>query len=577
MNIVTLSRSRRLAVIGMGPRGLGALEALAEAAAWHWSVDVFDPCPVPGAGPNFDPDESPQCLLNIPLRDIALDPPAFGRCGGFADHVPQDLSPDSFPARALMGRYLEARRDDLMAAGNLSIAQVPAEVVSLDRQGAAWVIRTAAGRHGPYDEVLLTVGQPAVVPDDQLAAWQDHARRSRGILTDAYPARRLIADAAGWTGRTVAIRGMALSSFDILRALTTAQGGRFTGAGYVPSGREPARIVPFSLDGQPPFPKPETRALDARFDPTAAETDVFQTAVAAAVRAAPDLAVPLIDDALVPVIARILRDCGTPVQVDAIRDWLAVEWDAPGDQETGSAMTILREGIAMAAGTRPPSIGYAVGQVWRKWQDALRIGFNAVDTVPDSARKLIGFDEALKRYSYGPPVQSCREMLALAAAGLVDLDLTADPDITLTDAGWELAREGRTAQASVMIDAVMPAPDLAAVRLPLIEGLIADGRITAFADGFGARTRADGVVIGRDGGPQKGLALLGRLAFGSVIAVDSLHDCLGAASRRWAEGVQARAEAAEDAARAPAPADTVPVDQAISAIGGTAPAGSGQT
>ena len=62
---------------------------------------------------------------------------------------------------------------------------------------------------------------------------------------------------------------------------------------------------------------------------------------------------------------------------------------------------------------------------------------------------------------------------------------------------------------------------------------------------FAARIRdntglADGTVVGRDGAPQAGLYLLGRLSLGSVIAADSLHDCLGAAADRWAEGVMAR-------------------------------------
>ena len=47
-----------------------------------------------------------------------------------------------------------------------------------------------------------------------------------------------------------------------------------------------------------------------------------------------------------------------------------------------------------------------------------------------------------------------------------------------------------------------------------------------------------------DGRPAPGLAVLGRMASGSVIAVDSIHDCFGAAAERWAEGVAARAEAA---------------------------------
>jgi len=70
-------RRRAVAVVGMGPRGLGALEALAAAIARRAptqpggvGVEVFDPLPWPSAGPNFSPEQSPLCRLNIPLRAV---------------------------------------------------------------------------------------------------------------------------------------------------------------------------------------------------------------------------------------------------------------------------------------------------------------------------------------------------------------------------------------------------------------------------------------------------------------------------------------------------------------------------
>ena len=60
---------RRIAVVGMGPRGLGALEALAECVEGSGLVidlDIFDPVAHAGAGPNFSPDQSELCLLNLP-------------------------------------------------------------------------------------------------------------------------------------------------------------------------------------------------------------------------------------------------------------------------------------------------------------------------------------------------------------------------------------------------------------------------------------------------------------------------------------------------------------------------------
>jgi len=340
----------------------------------------------------------------------------------------------------------------------------------------------------------------------------------------------------------VAIRGLGLSSFDVLRCLTVAQGGRFEGGAYHASGREPARIVPFSLDGRPPFPKPATLALDAQFDPTEAETEAFVAAIDAAVAAPPDAAQRRITAALMPPVHRIVAAAGSAGSAEDVLSWIEAEWAAPGSPEDHlSPLEALDRGLALAAGTAPPTIGYAVGQLWRKWQNQLRRGYNPADVAPETAQALDGFDEGLKRYSYGPPIAAAEELKALIDAGRVTLGLAADPEVGLTDSGWSLAAGGARAEASVMIDAVLPAPDITAVTGPLIAGLAGAGHLAPLAQGMGARTGADAVLIDAQGAPLPGLALLGRLALGRVIAVDSLHDCFGDSALRWARGVVERA------------------------------------
>ncbi|WP_425098396.1 FAD/NAD(P)-binding protein [Tropicibacter sp. S64] len=528
-----------IAVVGMGPRGLGALEALAERlceTGGRMTVHVYEPFHAPGAGPNFDPDESPLCLLNIPHRDNAIRPPSFSTVGPFADWLGGRPDPDAFPERAALGRYLQARFDDLRRTGVLDIRIMPHRVASLRRLEGDWVLITEDGSAGRHREVLLTLGQPATRPDNQLADWQAHAADGRAIVAQAYPAAALQAEAGAWAGRTVAIRGLALSCFDVLRVLSAGQGGRFTADGYRPSGKEPAQILPFSLDGHPPFPKPLTEAHDARFTPLDTETRTFAETLSRAVTLDPDGLRAAVSDALTPVAHRILHAMGASASDTDVAEWLDTEWHDPGSQERGSALDILHEGLALATGTMPPTIGYAVGQVWRKWQDEIRIGFNRVYHAPETARALLGFDESLKRYSYGPPVSAVREMLALVACGLVDLSCAADPEIALTPDGWRL----NDSPASVMIDAVLPAPDLGMLAAPLVAGLMDQHILHPRADGLGADTAADGSLLDTDHRRAPGLCLLGRLALGSVIAADSLHDCFGASSRRWAEGVLRR-------------------------------------
>lgn len=542
----------RLAMIGLGPRALGALEALAaqrSADSRPVAVDLFDPGHWLGAGPNFRPDDSPLCLLNIPLRLIDLPPPRSAQGPkSFPDWAGGDG--ERFPPRAELGAYLVARMAALTASrpDGLAITHHAGRVSGILREGQGWWLVTEKRREGPYDEVLLCQGQPATTPDPQLSRWQDHATATGADLLPAYPADRLLAKARHWTGRQVAIRGLGLSTFDVLRLLTCGLGGRFADGSYHPSGQEPSRILPFSLDGHAPVPKPASAVLDAEFDPLETETAAFLDAVRRACDGPADAALATICAPLQQAGLRILRAAGGGGDASALAEWLAQEQEAPGSQEGRSATEALRAGIIEASGAVPPSTGYVVGQLMRKWQNALRQGFNPSRVAPETAAAIIGFDEGLKRFSYGPPISSARELLMLIEAGLVDLRAADDPGIRLVPGGWDISEGDVAARVTVMIDAVLPPPDLsrladASSADPLMAGLLADGRVVAVGKGLGARTLPDARLIGRDGQPQPGLCLLGRLAQGSVIAVDSLHDCFGAAAKRWAEGVAGRLRA----------------------------------
>ncbi|MFT4012171.1 MAG: FAD/NAD(P)-binding protein [Paracoccus sp. (in: a-proteobacteria)] len=268
-----------IAVIGTGPRALGALEALAAGArdgqgAGGLHVDMFDTQPHPGAGPNFDPRQSPLALLNLPLRALRLPAPPQG-FPDFADWL-AEADPEHYPPRAQLGAYFAARFQALARQAPFPIRVHPQAALHLDHDAAdGWWLRGHDARHGPYAEVLLTQGQPATRPDPQLRRWREHAGAIGADLLPAYPARDLARAAQGWQGKAVAIRGMGLATLDVLRQLTLGLGGHFQGGAYHPSGREPGRILPFSLDGMPPCPKPATAMLDAALSPTPQESADF--------------------------------------------------------------------------------------------------------------------------------------------------------------------------------------------------------------------------------------------------------------------------------------------------------------
>ncbi|PLS22508.1 FAD/NAD(P)-binding protein [Neptunicoccus cionae] len=534
----------RIALIGAGPRGLGALEALvARVKNSDITLDLtlFDDLQLPGAGPNFDPAQTPHSILNIPLREVDIPPALSLPCGDFAKWQAHRGHGDTerFPPRAELGAYLMARFRDLTRSSgvNIKVTALKTKASRLDRADAGWQIRAGDETFGPFDEVLLIPGQPLTPPDEQWARWIEHAEDTGACVINAYPDRLLLAAAESWAGRKVGIRGLGLSTCDVMRFLTVGLGGRFEAGTYHPSGKEPAMIYAFSLNGQPPFPKPVDSTQDKKFDPTPEEVEQFEIAVQEAVAQEPDRALTPICEALLPPVVRIGKALEAGFDEQAVKEWLQTEQSSPGEQENDSPEEALKHGIAMAEGSAPPTVGYCVGQVWRKIQNELRANFNSAQMEADTARTIVGFDEGLKRYSYGPPLRSSRELLALLEAGLVSLRVVDDPDIELIDGGWHLEEHDAEANVSVMIDAVLPPPSLDAVSDGLFEQLKSEGALCPRYEGSGAATAPDGQVIDRDGNLRNGLSMLGRLALGSVIAADSIHDCFGASSERWADGV----------------------------------------
>jgi len=536
-----------LALVGCGPRGLGALEALAEEAmnaAAPVDVKIFDTADALGAGPNFHPHESDLCSLNIPVRILDIDPPAILRehIDTFQSWSSENYDPDAFPPRCDLGRYLSARLAALEHTTSefFKIATVSAKANALTQDTDGWWIVAENTEHGPFDEVLLTVGQPRTDLDPQLRRWTEHAKTNDLDLMSAYPGTDLLKAAKNWAGKTVAVRGLGLSTHDVLRLLTIGQSGRFEEGRYIRSGNEPRKILPFSLDGTPPAPKPATADIDAQFDLLDAEIDSFRNALTIAVAQSAKHALHTICDALLAPTFRIVTKCGGTCTEDGIRNWLDSECSNPGSQDTQDTLAALRLTIKMAHAQVPPSEGYVIGQIWRKLQNDIRKGVNSAEMPSETAAAIIGFDEGLKRYSYGPPVSASEQLLALINDGLVSLQAVADPDIVQDKSGWRLIEGKDELLAQVMIDAVLPSPHLDHVSDPLIKDGIAQGRMSMVKGVHGAKTRADGQLLGPDGSVSAGLSLLGRLAHGSVIAADSLHDCLGDTAQRWAKGVSNR-------------------------------------
>jgi hypothetical protein len=263
----------RIAIVGLGPWGICALERVVSQArhglraGLEVEVHVVEPG-TPGSGV-YDVAQPDYLLMNNACSQISLypyaseaDQPGYGvglyewavRQGYHwvgevcaVDRSGSPIEPHHFLPRRLMGEYLQWFYLALVAGAPTGVEIVlhPTMAVDvLERPGRGEEVCLATGTTLIVDHVIVTSGHTANQPD------------GHGVLDphqlSPYP---VTAYTQGLPSQaTVAVAGMGLVALDVVTALSVGRGGRFVGHGdglrYRPSGREPA-IHLFSRSGLP--------------------------------------------------------------------------------------------------------------------------------------------------------------------------------------------------------------------------------------------------------------------------------------------------------------------------------------
>jgi len=569
-------------IIGCGPRGLSALESLfAEAAKRNQLIKavVIERTSQSGAGPVYDINQGKTNWLNVAERAVDVWPrpesrlmdfsipsfPDFQEWLGFSNDNRELSKADRFPPRSKMGQYLNERFKSiatiLIERGLLT--SVHGEVVSADKENGKVVLKLLGGDCYVVDEAVLTIGHQPVELDEQLFNWQSRVSELDfpSLFTQPYPLDSILESDTITNDKIVAIRGFGLAMIDLVRALSEGFGGKFQVSDelkremkYIPSGKEPYSIIPFSLDGLPMAPKPVNKEIDAPFLPSELELQEYKSKVTSAISSEqqPET-VDFLIDAIAPLIA---KKYGSPMMnalehnytVEEIKG-IAEEWLKDADFEHALIMPLnnpvveTMEGFAdMATGFENASLDFCIGHVWRHCQPTMYKLLSFSSLSDEVIAKIVALDERLKRYSYGPPVDSIRQLLALEKADLLNLGFVDNPSIALHAGGWQLEYNGKSVVAHIMINSVLDAPQIEKVASPLAKGLINESKVEAVHDELGIRTREDAVIKFKNKDFDFPLAVLGRLAKGTIIGVDAIAECFGVRSQLWAEGVFDRME-----------------------------------
>lgn len=573
----------KLAIVGMGPRGLSALEQLITKLSQK-RVDkkveilLFEASHLEGYGHVYNIDQPDTNWLNITergleglpgrptmtYRNISIPGISAYQNSEYRQSPEEtdDSYPDVFPLRSTVGKYLKQRYDTLISAlKKLDIVQIiKEEVIEIFQDEEVIQLKTKQNNIYYCDEILLTIGHQPTELSDQIKSWNAHADRQEKIINiaEAYPIKNILNTIQTSEHRIIALRGFGLASIDVIRALIHLYGGKFEMQKnnmdvkkYNPT-HSPLSIIPFSLDGLPCVPKPYSPALDQRYTPSAEKILLLAKDLKRNIETKERNHLFFINTMAKLITSIFVNDVTdgdkkyTETETSEIETAL-VNWIYDGSysdkymtsQDLNTIETIKLH-IEIAKGISKPNLDYFAGQVWRHCQPTLYNVLSHSHLSDIVMSEIIAIDERIKRYSYGPPVASMEQIVGLFDAGVIDFTYINNPEIQLHKEGWKLMSEDLDINASAMINTVIDSPEILQIESPIIKNLLADDQIQAIHQKLGIDTFPNGQICVPNDHNNVPIYILGRIVKGSVIGVDAILECFGSRISDWAEDCVSR-------------------------------------
>ncbi|WP_273408936.1 FAD/NAD(P)-binding protein [Corynebacterium ureicelerivorans] len=471
----------KVAIIGAGPRGLWAAEALMERARQRGAsitLTVFNDRPLPEASAPgaFGASVPDAWILNAPksIMETRLGPlDANDKLAG------------EFPGRRHAGEHMlaswRALEEHLPPRCSVTHRVERVDAVEPNEGGVDLL-----GER--FDEVLIATGHahdwPGSLAHRNLAGLK--------VVAPAYPATNL--DAVS-TDDVALVRGAALTFIDVVKYANAKV--------FYPVTRTGRFMEPKAY-----LDREAKRQAKPHID--AASRAILRCRDLNELRAI-----------LVSCAAEILGIVGGEGTADDIRAVFA------GEDFTGDAVAELRASLAASRGERPWTPVLATQVAFRETYDALieRASFGGRETL--GGRDFDGFTRTMERVAFGPPPESAELLLQMIDAGRVRTDLIARGEEDLQELAGEVG-------ATVVIDAVLAPPGV--VEGTLVGNLVEAGVGQRYADTNALHVTPDGTLVG-----QEHLAAAGRMNEGLILGHDTLkrteHDVID----RWADRVSAAA------------------------------------
>jgi hypothetical protein len=554
-----MAAAQAIAIVGMGPRGLSVLERLLirlrdrprPGPVVIWTVDPVEH----GPGRVWRTTQPWWLTMNATAGEVTVHSPdtqlpgegfvaprALSDWTGSPAYRDEPMEGVDYPPRRVYGEYLRDMFRQLCANAppGVEVRPVLGEATRLRRVGDRLCLALDDGRSEiAVDKVVLATGHARRELTEEQQFLRRHATRHpdcRYLEADIAPDMPL-ADIA--PGATVAVRGLGLTFYDVIRTLSVGRGGEFVRdpsgrLRYLPSGREPV-VAAGSRSGLPFLARPRvtepaqttprpivlterriaelrSQARTTRGTPqldfareveplVQAEVDHAYYACAARLRHGPAAAEQFMDDfgrsldrhgrLTAPdrqaLVARHRLDDLAPLRLDLLaRPFDGRHFSSPPHFRR-RLLDVLRTDVAESRKGPLGSPLKAALDVLRQIRPLLPSIVDFGGLLPPSHEDFVTRFEPLNYLlSAGPPDEHVEQLVALIEAGVLDVVGPAATFGVDDGAGRYViespAVDGSRRLAQVMVEARVPSTDIRRTASPLTRQMVADGLVSQYVN-----------------------------------------------------------------------------------------------
>lgn len=462
----------RIAVVGVGHRGLSALERIlsyAVASRTPLVVLLVEPGEL-GVGIHRR-DQPDYLLLNtvasqitafsdsemVPGAPTTPGPSFLEWCrqrnfvapGINGAQHPADQSAEFFPRR-ILGEYLAWSARSLLARAPdwVSITTLHRIATDVKPAGASAEVQLDDGTLWTVDLALLTTGHglPGM-----------HPSHDATVISDVYPLPGSVSHLRSES--IVAIAGAGLTAVDVIAALTVGRGGEFRMVAghldYRASGDEPSLVL-FNRSGWLPCARPARPRARPAQDAKFLTVDALRRLRENAHDGRLDFAAGVES----PIRAEMLADGLDPADRVRVSRVLASEPPtfASSSGYRDAVVDQARWDLAQAEMGLEESLAKNRLESLRDYREVLRAAVDTPGLTGTGHRQFFAVIPRLaNRAAVGPQRERLAEVLALIETGVLRLGPGPNPTVVRNETGWLLQSRCLTEPESVQVDAVITA------------------------------------------------------------------------------------------------------------------------